>query len=763
MKSIKVVLVLFALLSNSFLCAQKVMKRPVIFTQTTQSNLWDDVVSERNWGKLSDKPWKVYADRDDVEVYEQPSLSCLTKKRRLNFLEPVWIAEIKEDFAHVYKTISTSDMESLSGEIGWVEIDKLLLWDRCPMTENLIYKKAIILTNLSKEGGKSGKADFGEEIHLYNSPGSKKPNSSRISELEFYFVYKYSDGYALLMRTEEVEKSGQDSRGWTNKFTFWNSRICFEPNWELGASYDIVVFDDKFPEQAREYMQTGVIDYKNQDKYKYVWHEKLSSKRWPINLTRLPKLKDAIAEKFNIEKVGTISNIKGNIDSDSRALKKEIEERIKKINIVIVMDGTMSMETYYPQMCKAIQRAMNNIQNQRMINTKQVKFGAVIYRNEEDGSPKVQPLTTASNVIKYLSNHKCGSISSNPYEAMFEGLYSAVKKIDWNKQESNFIILVGDAASDIRNRLNLNVREIGQSLASQNINFVAFQANHGKHKAYADFIEQIDDILMAEASEIYGRNITVDDFIERKNAKYLKVKEKEEQQFPMKLGFVNAAVGKNGQAVYLENLIVQNIDSFITIQQRQLDAFDSMLDRIQKTGGELNVDILTNRRDISPEQIEKWRKYGTALNVDGYTSSYIKGRKVLLTSVFLTNEEYTFIVDNLKAVATPSPNRRKSLQDALVKLGQAYIGEKDIKNMDINDLLRKIFDLGDIDVFDMPGGLTIKDITDSSVDISIINDIIKKTDQEVKKFELESAKSMFMQNGLPYYYIPIWDMPFQKH
>lgn len=758
MKKFKVLLFFCALVVCTSMFAQKAMMRPKIFENSKVSDQWSEIAQSRRWGKLSDQAWKVYADRDGVEVYRTASFTQKTG-RTLSFLEPIYISQISGDFALVYKSLetrNTKEYNTLSGEIGWVEIDKLLLWQTCPKTINQTYQKAIILTNLSSKN--RDKSKIKERIHLYNSPESLTPNNDKIKELEFFYVYKYWNGYALLLKTEKVDDSGQDSKGWTDKYTNWNTRVCYEPNWGIGSTY-AVVFDKDHPEQAKKFSQRGIFDPDDTIRYSYVWYEKAPIERWELSIPRLPILsKDDKADTYEIDKVGTIASLSsGPAQSAAIGKSNTIREKIKKINIVIVMDGTKSMQKYYEQMCTAIRQAMSNIVEQN-INTRQVKFGAVIYQNEKDGNPKVQGLTTADNVIKFLSNHTCGSIATDHYEAMFEGLSYAVNKIAWDSQASNFIILVGDAASQRNNRLNLNEQKIGQLLASKNINFVAFQANHFDHPAYDDYSAQVTNIMYAETKSIYNRKITIQDFKINKNSQEFKENSIDEAENPMRFSFIDASISSIGNKAKLENQIVRNINDFIDIQKRQLEIYDNQIEAA-KTGGTLNRKVL-KRRNLTDEEIDALSN--AVFNTDGYTCNFANDKEVLVPSVFLTDDEYRILVHSFKQIANITTNKRQNLQNGLLALGKSFLGETNV-NMSVNDLMKKLFDLdGVVEIF--PGDVTIKNITEpTSVTNSQIDDFIDQAKADVKQLETKGSRSRFEQNGLLYYYILVSDLPFQKH
>ena len=189
--------------------------------------------SATNWGQgnKTNQYWRVWSDRANNTTYNGPSTSS-GEKGYLNFNEEVRIAEIKNDFAHVYveKQVRPYPAISIPDDKGWVPMKKLLLWSSCPVNEMGIYKKALIVANLDRVGNAA------EMFRVFTNPVTKTGVKVATTSINFHFVMK-EEGDMVLLATYSNLEGGKTDRvlyGWINSNSFipWNQRSCLEPNWD---------------------------------------------------------------------------------------------------------------------------------------------------------------------------------------------------------------------------------------------------------------------------------------------------------------------------------------------------------------------------------------------------------------------------------------------------------------------------------------------------------------------------------------------------
>jgi hypothetical protein len=508
-------------------CAQlslpeRAMGIPKVFLDEEESWNWAEIAKDRRWGESSNQFWRVYVDREGVKAYESPrSTSRVVKKLSfMNSEDVFYVAQEQNGYVLLYLEKDQQQNLEISDKakaIGWVSVDELLLWSTCPRTISQIYQKAVILKDPEEIQNKKDLNEVSPEFS--KSPHEMISTKRRATDLEFYFVFKMVDGAALLLEDNKITNSlSSTKKGWMKKglYTLWNDRLCYEPNFgeEVeGATAAIFTYRT----DAVRFKSTG-----NANEFdSLLFNEKLSTKRWSPKKVRFPVID--IDQGSYISRVGTISSL-GSSSSptspdDNEEWEKltqkinEIETKLRKTNVVFVMDGTSSMKKYYQPMAKALEQAMqqNEMQGANM------HFGAVVYRNyadEKDGRliETKQLTNNYMSVAQWLVSRECRSIGDSHYEAMLYGLETALEKMNWSKESSNFIILVGDAANELPDSKGKTLDGIAAKLAAKGINLVVFQANHMDHAAYHDFALQTQKLVMKSLSLLTEAKIERGDF-----------------------------------------------------------------------------------------------------------------------------------------------------------------------------------------------------------------------------------------------------------
>lgn len=191
--------------------------------------------SANDWGQnnKSDRFWVVWSDRAENTTYNAPSVSS-GQKGVLAFNERVRIAEIRNDFAHVYEEAQEHRpypeiMQAT--DKGWVPMSHLLLWNSCPANERGILNKALIVVNLSEPI-----VEKKSLLKVYLNP-NKKTNRGYATSGNVRFVMKEDKETGLVLLANGTSLQGATDKvlyGWLNKdsYVMWNQRVCLEPNWD---------------------------------------------------------------------------------------------------------------------------------------------------------------------------------------------------------------------------------------------------------------------------------------------------------------------------------------------------------------------------------------------------------------------------------------------------------------------------------------------------------------------------------------------------
>ena len=308
-------------------------------------DLYKELCPANKWGqnkKRSRKFWRVWSDRDNNVVYDDAKKGSIAKKK-LQFGERVTIAYIKNDMALVYTDDVGLEWPSISTHpksIGWVPMDHLLLWDRCPTDEFYVQRKALIAIHLNAIG-------HNVKNYRYTSPDGESNPQALTMDMNFYFIMKTEGRRALLCRHPTVYNRGENLYGWVDisNFTPLYQRVYLEANWEpefveryKGKSVSVYSEPNRIS-GSRFSFEYGKDNGDPNEAYKY---------RWDPNFIRFPIL-DPIKE--NDEWAHCTAIIYPEIDCNAEEngflldiLGKDLYDRIRKVRGTYTYDGYVPLK-----------------------------------------------------------------------------------------------------------------------------------------------------------------------------------------------------------------------------------------------------------------------------------------------------------------------------------------------------------------------------------------------------------------------------------
>lgn len=196
----------------------------VVFTETMTQLLTDRKYGQTGTGRDFKKTyWDVYSDRDGNVTYKTNRVKDAYGK--LAFRQKVRIARIQNHAALVY---AVPDTETTFPEIpkdvqwlGWVPMDRLLLWDKAPVTDEGLDVKVLL----------NWKVADTEDLFSV-SPTKDSPIAGR--DQAFYYLVKKEKDMMLLSRKPEAGTDASNLCGWVSgsSVILWKTRLALEPEWE---------------------------------------------------------------------------------------------------------------------------------------------------------------------------------------------------------------------------------------------------------------------------------------------------------------------------------------------------------------------------------------------------------------------------------------------------------------------------------------------------------------------------------------------------
>ena len=747
----------------------------------TKSQKWQDwVVSKINrndFGKPNQMVWPVYSDRANNETYKEPNAFSGIHSR-LEFMEKLKVAEVKQGFALVYKTDEKSlDISTTAECKGWISVKNLLLWEECLRTRNKIYEKALIVHNPMKHGSP---AEKNPPFYMEPDKNAETNPNQRAKDLEIYFVMKTVDvgntKYYLLSTNMVIKDKTQTVYGWMpgEYITEWNQRLLLEPTY---ASKAVDYYKSKN-------INPSVFDYNDQDGARQLWTNEamgnpfwqyydFSYKRMHEHITRFPIISKASGDIHQVAAISSLSSHK----SDPELLKEmeQLKQAKDNINVIFVVDATSSMKPYFQSVANALSEMM------KKESTYPMKTGVVLYDAHSTEPKKLTPKINEISSFLTLEQEFIGMSDAGDYTSMFRGLETALdtRRMGYDKSHSNFIILIGNAGNYRTDPDGVqwkdHVAKLSQTMCDNRINFLAYQVHNAGSDAYNDWANQIGKLQNELAKKYQEKTTTgVLEYKLQTNRLYVMSRKGKgsSDELPFYVSYKYADSGQSETMEGLQNLINGNISDFQEHVKKKLTIFET---NYINTTGESGYFVEQQLKEAL--LFEDWSEanvntYMAHLKAGG-VAKFIGHAPVRTDKapaqyqlfdyvLFFTQYELQEVMRQLDKInSSEVVSNAKAFQDAIVKMGLAMLGqinEEDIWGMDMDKLLGQIYG---IDVPLKICDLDIKKIPYYDKDyLKDYIDVFKRKLQNLQRINNDSNyNGRFQKNKNNYYWIPMDDMP----
>lgn len=736
--------------------------KPKIFDDVRLSYSWENRSRSRDWGEFSSKVWHIYVADDKTIAYDSPEASSQLMK--LEFMEDFYVADLKGDYALLFysnevlkglsipatcnkKSVKDVNGRRSNGYVGWVNVDNLLLWTVCPRTKDGVYKKVAVV----KDVDHIRPENVDKVPCLYKDEACKVSSEMYVSNFDFYFLYKKSKNGNVLVYVnyETDEKMLREKVGWIEygEYIPWDTRVCWE-----------IAFDEGDGNSLNDTARTFVSDDAalDCDISHQISRAVITKERKKPIFPRSPIL-NYNSRNF-VAQMAVIGNTNGGMSDEDRAKLDSLKESLSNINVVFVMDATLSMENSFTEMSRAVEKIFEYRNKDKYT----IKYGVVAYRNykdEADGNlTEIYPLSSSTSQISdFLKNVKCFSAEHIEYpEAMFYGLSKAADMLN-DPNQSNFIILITDVSSKDPDDKNLTKDYIVNRLAQNNINLVAFQSarNCSESDNFGSQVGEIIELVLEKKG--YS---TASTFNSKIDAEYYM----QNTQWPLRpMAFrITEKDYTPDQVLYkfATDIIwdfIDKTDENIMIMERAL-------------AGETDnvIDKSVCEELILRKIIKKCEDLKGAIKVQGYSRmSNCSNRQMFTPCVFMAEPELTELIKGLEKVVTnTSSTRRTEMQRQCINLILSYTGQKfDVGALNDDDAIPDIIKSIEAEC----GYEFYKDVKThienpnrlSDDDFDIIVNRLRSDIEKLKDVQKDSSTRL-EQDKKRYYYILLSDMPLVK-
>lgn len=748
--------------------------------------------------------WDVFSDRRNNPVYSAPGGGQEIGKLEVG--EKLRIAEIKSGYALVYTDIKNKypEISSKAKSIGWVPLDKLLLWQKVLSDDIGISMKAVICADLDQKG----KLKTVDGRKRYFSPTGDE-GLSLPSDMHFYYVFKREGDRVLLGKRDEINGEA-DFHYWVDNGTYvpWNSRTCLEPTWQkedveyfAARKYQWQIFTNP---ELRGAAPAGDVfttePRKRTEKRSDYFVKEYTYRTMPVTYLRYPILEGGTRNAYHCTTFGTVSDGKKakaaakTVDADhSKALRRLNE--LRTVNIVIVIDGTSTMKKYF----EAVQVALDELKDY-FTDTK-VNVGVMIYRDKEDGKHVTECFPAEGgfvqpdnpNLRKWLATggeYGLKSIAKDYRESVFYGIDKAIERFypEESAKYSNIMLVIGDCGDNGKFKINRN--DLAEKLASRNVTLMGFQVAYRKDRAddYSIFNTQLKYLIRYSIQKRYERASNVALTIDsqpREDGMGVEMKitdSKFKDNFYIGAHCSNTNIKEMPKEVLTSSIesVLGEWNASVSYLNRNLANYIDYGE--QETLAEENVEGTQLRNDVirhmlgDDELFERLKQQRSLMAFSGYAKKRQDGHDFFKVIVFFPARELESLVSVLEEVYQVAKSELESDQvdrrdidrqpyyDAMMRLARSVVAQDRINGASYNDIIAKVFGLVNYN----SDSYTLDDIVDPRfVSNEEYRNILRKMNESVFVLKRVTAGDYpfiltYSGNNDRYYWLPSEYLPLIK-
>lgn len=747
------------------------------------------------------RAWVVYSDRSGNQTYDRPSSNGL-KKDVLDFMEPLRVKEIQGAFLHVFKkSFVINDEVKRDIDVGWIHVSNLVVSSFSLLNEQSAPKKAMALISLTDQiDSESLSKEISKSYPIYFDPNQQR-RKSNAQKFHINYILKSTSRTILVSKSDKLSSNADmvesQVEGWMSRLhlTMWDHRICLEPSTssEAVSAYKGLTIP-VFP-TLRQINQVSELNINLQQGS--IRQFNLSGVLPPANLMRMPIL-DNLDSENKLKQVATVGRIgeltpNGRSETETSRLQDELNvllDKQRSINVVFAIDATKSMTDYYASIALSINEIITDRKNLGLdeVNSLSLRFGVIVYRDYPDGQKAVEVLPMTSNISSvqnWLNNVQCESQDTDLPEALYNGLITGVPKVGLNKNQSNVLVLIGDAGNHYPDPKAASIEKLYKVINEYDLSLIGFQVINGKADAYSDFNSDVRSLLRKISKEsISGKTGYTGDLVAADKPNTYKL------SYQLK-GSDISNVNRFGRFTYAyindpmkTTVLKENIHDAVSVYMSAVnkriidvrsvleDGFQSSTDVVTESYNEAIKEyicsLMAEQGKMSKIECEDWLGSIGEFSFVGYTNLELVNKKPAFeTVVFLSKTEFDQLINTLVQFNIPSSanEKRLKLQLALIEQAKKMLGDDD--NTIIQEkTLNEIWDI----VLNIPfdperkyhalGQTKLKDLSSNKVKAKDIDNFINEFSQKINSFRPDNYRNRsFTLGGQRYYWVPLKDFP----
>lgn len=699
-----------------------ISKRPVIYKEPRYDILEKDTIHENL--KLGERNWIVWADRSQIKT---------STGVNLDYMQKLWVIGQNEKALRVINydpnmyNFGLDEYRDLPVDLGWVDKNKLVLWDESLRSTDKGYRIKAMVVNTPEGLIKKRKELISKKVQkltFYNDPYTKQSNLNDSPLFEFLFIYKEENGRVLIgKRTNLISGEAQGSMlGWIEKevVVYWPHRLALEPSWNPNAVQERekvfiqpAVFENI--KLANEFANGEVSNSESLWTEPYLKRERASWRRFPV-----------FSKTDNIIETGIISQIyrsdkKPPLSSEEFAYFTELYNnqryRTKNINIVFAIDASANSISYLSEIKETILESVQDLQKQNIENT--ISIGVVAFRDlkKSDKCKQVERWPLSSDIQKIRSNFvelvTCEDMMLDKPKAIFIGLRESAMLFELDEKtekETNVIFLIGSIGSKSKKYELKDVKIVKQKMVDKNISLFAIQTENDGNYLSDNLIFQIKELIEDAAIKSVKQLNEVHAGVLSFNEK-ISLEQREENSFwlntqeaPIHGGLIYANKNESFNSVFISRSIRQLIYELGDKHSQLLESMDRLINSVSVNQisnaltPQMSKFLLKAGFDNEMLQILIEKRY--QFMIRGYTPLKVNRLNNALYKyvLFLDQDELDDLMNDLEKLLKFNQSdysKRKNLYETWILLLSSNYGIKkeEIHKMTVADIISLVSDL----------------------------------------------------------------------
>lgn len=364
---------------------------------------------------------------------------------------------------------------------------------------------------IRKVGAELVVADSLAQSGVYSAPDVSSTRRTTFQLFNHFFVYAKTPGYVLLGSLPNFYETPNSPshfsrviKGWipTSRVALWSTREALEwdvltrnkrtgnPGKVFGSGTDATDFEDKKKPEPKGRFVEGSASYSPYDP------------RFPVLQMDRKDLTPHLLTRNQMFRVGGMGG--------SNPIRKkfgEVEESLRKLELVFVIDDTKSMDPYLGAMADAVEKIANDVVMRALTRKDRSVDIAISWYSDRPSDTPVRPFplkrivsreisaeqsqAAIKQMVDKLRNKTTFSASGGEAEMVLAGLLAAESQANFSPAARKIIVLIGDAGDHLTEKIqDAKAKKSKLTEAGKDVAKALYRSDRTRVELYAIQVEK---------------------------------------------------------------------------------------------------------------------------------------------------------------------------------------------------------------------------------------------------------------------------------